>query len=71
MFMIVWLHGICKSKMASFKSYINKIAMNLAAECNLIRNQEDGGTGEGMAIFHVTIHTFVFAMAEQHEDTRH
>ena len=48
MFMIVWLQGICKSKMACFTYFINTIDMNRAAEGNLIRNQEEGETGAKM-----------------------
>ena len=48
-FKFVWLQGICKSKMAAVKSFINKIDMNLAGQCCLIRDQEDGGIEVNMA----------------------
>ena len=49
MFKFVWLQGIGKSKMAAFKSVINKIGMNHAGQCYLIRNREEGGIGANMA----------------------
>ena len=47
-FKFVWLQGICESKMAAFKSFINKIDMNLAGQCCLIRNQRRGGIGSNI-----------------------
>ena len=47
--MFVWLQGICESKMTAFKSFINKIDMNLAGQCCPIRNQREGGIGASMA----------------------
>ena len=48
-FRFVWLQGICKSKNAAFKCFINKIDMNHAGECCLIRNREERGIGANMA----------------------
>ena len=62
-FKFVWLQSICKSKMAAFKYFSNKIDMNHAGQCYLIRNRE-GGIGANMAIyFHGTLHKCVSTMA--------
>ena len=42
-FKFVWLQDICKTKMAAFKSFINKMYINLAGQCYLIRNEWEGG----------------------------
>ena len=47
--MSVWLQGICKSKIVAFQSFINQIDINLAGQCYLIRDQEEGGIGANMA----------------------
>ena len=48
-FKFLWLQGICKSKMAAFKYLINKIDMNHAGQCYLIRDREEGVIGANMA----------------------
>ena len=42
-FKFVWLQGICKSKMAAFKYFINKIDMNHVGHGYIIQNREEGG----------------------------
>ena len=47
--------------MAAFKSFSNKIDMNLPGQCYLIRNQEEGGIGPNMATsFHGTLHNNMY-----------
>ena len=55
--MFVWLVGICKSQMATFKYVINKIDMNHAGQCYLIRNREERELEISWpAGFHRTLH---------------